>query len=127
MSLLSRAVRQLSRDQAELEADELAAACARPGCVPVAEVAERDLARVTGVVHSLAEPPADRTPQLQVELYDGTGTLRLVWLGRRRIEGIRTGAYLAVSGRVTRVDGRLTVFNPAYELLPSQTGDRRGA
>lgn len=118
MSLLGRLKDQLSRDQAELEADELTKECAKPGCTRIARLAERELAEVTGCVHSLAVQPQDHAPELQVELYDGTGMLRLVWLGRREIEGMRPGVYLTVRGRVALADGQLTMYNPAYHLLP---------
>jgi hypothetical protein len=120
VSLLSRLVENLGRDQAQLEADDLAAECARPGCTRVASLVPGRTAKVTGVVHSLAVQPPDVTPRVEAELYDGTDRLRLVWLGRRSIPGIRTGAYLTVRGRVTIDDDRLTMFNPAYDLLPSR-------
>jgi len=120
MSMLNRMVEHLGRDQAQLEADDLSAECARPGCVRVGELRARESAQVTGVVHSLAVQPPDRSPQLEVELYDGTGTLLLVWLGRRSIPGIRTGTYLTVRGRVTEIDDQRVIFNPAYELLPDR-------
>lgn len=118
MGPFSKALQRLGQTQAQLEADDLARACAREGCTRIADLRLRESARVTGSVHSVAVQPAGAPPQLQVELYDGTGVLLLTWLGRRHVDGIAPGAFLNVSGRVTEVDDQLTMFNPAYELLP---------
>ena len=75
-------------------------------------------------------------PALVVDLYDGSRTINLVWLGRRTIGGIEPGTYLRASGRVTYTRGIPTIFNPSYEIVaaawptePTPLGgpDRRGA
>ncbi|WP_109472912.1 OB-fold nucleic acid binding domain-containing protein [Ornithinimicrobium cavernae] len=116
---LRKALDDLAVDSSELEAEELAAECARPGCTRIADLQVRSLTSVTGTVHSIAVLPADRAPELRIELWDGTGILEVIWLGRREITGIRPGAYLTLTGRVTMVDGRRTIFNPGYQMLPS--------
>jgi hypothetical protein len=58
-------------------------------------------------------------PTLEAELYDGSGTVTLIWLGRRRIRGIDPGRSVVVHGRLTKQDGRPTIYNPAYELRAS--------
>jgi len=60
--------------------------------------------------------PLAGVPTLEAELYDGTGTVTLVWLGRRRIRGIDPGSSLVARGRLTMRDGKVTLFNPQYEL-----------
>lgn len=116
---LRRAFDTLGLDQAELEAEEIAAECARPGCTRIADLPARAVVSVTGTVHSVAVLPPGRAPELRVELYDGTGIVDVIWLGRRAIEGIGPGTYLTLTGRVTTVDGRRTIFNPGYQMLPS--------
>ena len=101
MSLLSRLVENLGRDQAQLEADDLAAECARPGCTRVASLVPGRTAKVTGVVHSLAVQPPDVTPRVEAELYDGTDRLRLVWLGRRSIPILPTRPIMTTSATLT--------------------------
>ena len=61
--------------------------------------------------------PRAGVPALVAELYDGSGVLTVVWLGRRNIEGIQPGRKLRVRGRVAQREGRPVVFNPSYELL----------
>ena len=52
-----------------------------------------------------------------MELYDGSGTVTLVWLGRREIAGISPGRQLRATGRITTNGGRRVIFNPRYELV----------
>ena len=43
--------------------------------------------------------------------------LMVVFLGRREIQGIRTGTMMVVQGMVAERRGRLAMLNPEYELL----------
>lgn len=47
----------------------------------------------------------------------GAPPTSLVMLGRREIVGIRPGTVLRVHGRAASVKSRVTLFNPAYELV----------
>ncbi|WNB84436.1 OB-fold nucleic acid binding domain-containing protein [Cellulomonas sp. ATA003] len=113
-SVLQRAL----ASQAELEADEERTESHKRGCTPVAEVPERRRATVHGVIRSITLRPRQGVPALEAELYDGTGTLDLVWLGRREIAGIEPGRRGTFEGLVCGIDGRRTVYNPRYELQP---------
>ncbi len=46
--------------------------------------------------------------------------LRVIWLGRRRIPGVKAGLELRFEGMVTVRDGLPTMFNPRYEILSRQ-------
>ncbi|SFJ94030.1 OB-fold nucleic acid binding domain-containing protein [Cellulomonas sp. KH9] len=116
MTLTDR-FRKVVASRAEIEADEERADALRvPGCCPVAALPHRQRARVSGVLRSVTLRPREGVPAIEAELYDGSGALDLVWLGRRRIAGIEPGRRLKVDGMVCLVDGRRTVFNPRYEL-----------
>jgi len=105
--------------QAEIEADEERAdAAAAGGCTPVERLSDRSRAKVSGVIRSVTLRPVEGVPALEAELYDGSGSLDLVFLGRREIAGVEPGRRLKVEGLVCMVDGRRTVFNPRYELRP---------
>jgi hypothetical protein len=71
---------------------------------------------VAGTLRAVVLRPLAGVPTLEAELYDGTGTVTLVWLGRRRIRGIDPGRTLVARGRLTKRQGRPTLFNPEYEL-----------
>jgi hypothetical protein len=53
---------------------------------------------------------------VDAELFDGSGSVHLVWLGRSRIPGIEPGRALVARGRVSEHDGVKVIFNPWYEL-----------
>lgn len=118
--LLSRVTTRLARTESELEARELKKDTWRLGATPIADLADRSQASVCGAVRSVTLRPRVNVPALVVELYDGSKTLNLVWLGRRRIGGIVPGTYLTAHGRVTYKHGIATMFNPAYEIKPDR-------
>lgn len=89
------------------------------GCIPVSEVGDRERARVRGTLQTVTLQPRAGLPALEAELYDGSGVVTLVWLGRRRIAGIDCGRRLVATGRVASVDGRRLMYNPQYSLLPA--------
>ena len=67
--------------------------------------------------------PRAGVPALVAELYDGTGSMALIWLGRRQIPGIEPGRSLIGYGRVTRDGEQPVIFNPRYELRPTGTAE----
>ncbi|MFW6205393.1 MAG: OB-fold nucleic acid binding domain-containing protein [Actinomycetota bacterium] len=92
---------------------------AAAGCTPVSEISDRERARVRGTLQTVTLQPRAGMPALEAELYDGSGVVTLVWLGRRRITGIDCGRRLVASGRVASVEGRRLMYNPQYRLLPA--------
>lgn len=118
MGFLKRLRDHLTRSSDDFDADELSTQSIQVGADPIAGLQDRGLANALGVVRNLTVPPHGQVPALTAELYDGTGTLTLVWLGRREIPGIVCGVRMRARGRVTMNKGRMTMFNPRYELLP---------
>jgi hypothetical protein len=119
-SALSRLGERLSKTVGEMEADELMEDATAQGGTPIKNLADREMASVCGSVRAVTLPPKKSVPALVVDLYDGSKSLNLVWLGRRSIGGIQPGTFLKARGRVTFVKGVPTIFNPAYEILPSR-------
>lgn len=112
------ALRGLTASRTEFEAAQERRRALRTGCCPVAEVPHRRRAAVAGVLRSVTLRPRQTVPALEAELFDGTGALRLVWLGRREIPGVHPGRRLRVSGTVSREGTTAVLYNPRYELLP---------
>jgi hypothetical protein len=79
---------------------------------------ERDIVTLRGTLQTVTLRPRGGVPVLEAELFDGTASITLVWLGRRRIAGIVPGRSLQAEGRVGTHDGTRTIFNPRYELIP---------
>lgn len=73
--------------------------------------------RVVGRLRSVVYTPSETVPTLEAELFDGSESLDLVWLGRRRIAGVEPGRRVEARGRVGVHNGRLAIYNPWYELL----------
>ena len=116
--LLSRLTARLASTESQLEDLELKEDTWRLGATPIADLQDRADVTVCGAVRSVTLRPRVNVPALVVELYDGSKTLNLVWLGRRRIAGILPGTSLTAHGRVTYRHGIPTIFNPAYEIKP---------
>ena len=69
-----------------------------------------------GRLRSVESSPKAACASVEAELFDGTDSILLVWIGRRRIPGIEPGKTLQVRGRVGERDGRKAIYNPYYEL-----------
>ncbi|HEY1915202.1 MAG TPA: OB-fold nucleic acid binding domain-containing protein [Streptosporangiaceae bacterium] len=96
------------------------------GAIAEAEAAQRSVLRVDGELASVRSKQVGTAASLVAELDDGSGVIRLVWLGQQRITGIEPGRALTVEGVPTIHRGRKTIFNPRYQLgaIPAQHGPR---
>jgi hypothetical protein len=106
--------RWASSDHAE--ALELRTDAEKAGCCPIAEAADRSRAELQGSLRTVTLRPRGGVPALEAELYDGTGVITLIWLGRRRIAGVEPGRRVRVLGRIGVQDKSRVMFNPRYEL-----------
>lgn len=114
--MLKRAVRRITADAEDVDSADLRTEAAASGAQPVKQCHVGSPVCVAGTLRSVVLRPLAGVPTLEAELYDGTGTVTLVWLGRRRIRGIDPGRTLVARGRMTRREGKPTLFNPEYEL-----------
>lgn len=105
-------------NSATQEAKDLRHAYATKNVTTIADAPDRQKVRLRGTLRTVTLRPRGGVPALEAELFDGSGIITLVWLGRRRIAGINPGRSLQVEGRVGRHDGNRIVYNPRYELLP---------
>lgn len=115
-------IRAFSTDADDLRADELLTSVEELGATPVAACGSRTKVQVAGTLRSVTLRPRAGTPALEAELWDGSGAVTLVWLGRRRIVGIEPGRRLLARGRLATFGGRCQIFNPTYDLLPPAVG-----
>lgn len=102
----------------EIDAERLRESARSAGYATLSDVADRERATVRGILQTVTLQPRAGMPALEAELYDGSGVVTLIWLGRRRIGGIDCGRKLVATGRVTVSDGRRVIYNPRYQLLP---------
>ena len=113
---LSRTLERLTADDHAIDAEELRAEAASAGCEPVAACRKGEVVTVTGRLKSVVYTPRETVPTLEAELFDGSGSLTLVWLGRRRIPGVEPGRTVTARGRFAAVEGKRVIYNPWYEL-----------
>lgn len=121
--MLKEHLRRLFASQAEIEADDERIEVLKHGTQPVESCQARHRALVSGVIRSVTYAPAGGAPALVAELYDGSGRIDLVWLGRRQIVGISPGRRLIAEGMVCPPDSGQAhpqIFNPSYRLLAAQ-------
>lgn len=114
-----KAVARLTADPQELARAELQQEVARAGATAVSSCSRGEPVCVAGALRAVTLRPRAGVPTLEAELDDGSGTITLIWLGRRRIRGIECGRSLVARGRLTMHDGRPTIYNADYELRPA--------
>jgi hypothetical protein len=119
MATKSRLRRTISKwaNASEAEARDLRKTFSGSGVVSIADAESRTPVQLRGTLRTVTLRPRGGVPALEAELYDGTDTLTLIWLGRRRIAGIGPGRAIEVSGRIGEHYGERVLYNPRYELL----------
>ncbi len=68
------------------------------------------------MVRRITVRPVEGFDALEVVLWDGSGDLRVRWLGRRSIPGLILGSRLTVEGVVGEDHGTRRMVNPTFEF-----------
>lgn len=120
MAEKSRLRRSISRwaNSTDQHARDMRETYADPGHEDIATAPDRQRVTLRGTLRTVTLRPRGGVPALEAELYDGSGVLTLVWLGRRRIAGIAPGRSIQVQGRIGVHEGVRILYNPRYELMP---------
>lgn len=116
-SRLRRAISSWA-NSTDQHARDLRETVATSGLTTIESAPDRERIRLTGSLRTVTLRPRGGVPALEAELYDGTGVITLVWLGRRRITGIDPGRELTVEGCIGTQERARIMFNPRYELAP---------
>ena len=98
-----------------------------PGAVPIGAVRWRQRMKVAGRVHSMRVQPAAGISSLEATIVDTTGSLVLIFQGRRLVPGIETGALLLAEGMVGERGGRTAMINPTYTIIASPSQEESGS
>jgi len=115
-SALHRIFKRLVASEAELDAEELRREAVASGATPAGGVRRGQLVSVSGRLKPVVYTPRTNLPTVEADLFDGSDTVTLVWLGRRQIAGIEPGRQLTARGRIAIRDDRKVIYNPYYEL-----------
>lgn len=114
-SLVERLRRWLTPVE-ELEATELRQRAEDDGAASVAAAEPRSKVTLRGEIVSITTDA--RNGWLEAEVNDGSGEVRLVWMGRSRLACLMPGRHIRVTGRLTEEHGKPVIFNPDFEVLP---------
>lgn len=111
---------RLTTDADEVDAERLSSDVeANPEACPAHDCRPGESVALLGRLRYVDLRPTDAICALTAELFDGTDSVQLIWLGRRSIRGIEPGRTLKVRGRVAIRGGAKVMYNPDYELLPT--------
>ena len=102
----------------DMHARELRETTRKGACNLIADSPDREPVRLRGTLKTVTLRPRGGVPALEAELFDGSDSLILVWLGRREIAAISPGRSLEVEGRIGKHGGDRIIYNPRYTLLP---------
>src|SRR6202035_3633260 len=114
---LRRLTRRLTEDPEERDSEELSDEVASTGAQRVIDCERGQEVTMVGTLRSVECNGKGCSGGVKAELFDGTDSVMLVWLGQRRIPGIESGRTLRVHGRVGKLDnGAKAIYNPHYEI-----------
>ena len=117
-SALRRVLHRVTASDEDLADDDLQRSSLDAGASTISEAMLRTRASLQGRIEVLTLNPRGTNRWLEAELRDGTGAVTLIWMGRRRIPGLRAGRRISVEGMITEADGRRVIYNPRYTVLP---------
>lgn len=112
-----RFFRRMAESDEQRYSEEIAAWAAKvPGAVPIREARPRSRVRLAGVVRRITVRPIEGSESLEALLDDGTGEVRVVWMGRRSIRGLNLGTRLIVDGLLAEHRSERRIVNPTFEF-----------
>lgn len=114
---LGERLRRLLAPSDEIDAMRDRLDAERAGYDSVRDITERRKVSLTGFISSMVVHPRSAAATVEADLFDGTGTITLIWLGRESITGIDPGTRLAVTGFAARRGNHRVMYNPRYEIL----------
>jgi hypothetical protein len=114
---IKRFLRRMSETDEERLADEVRTwAESIPGTIRIADAPLRTRAKLAGIVRRITILPVEGLEALETVLWDGTGEVTAIWLGRRSIAGLALGSRLVVEGVVGQERGERRIVNPTFEF-----------
>ena len=112
-----RITRRLTESPEERDAERLADEADLSGAQRAADCTRGQEVTMVGTLRSVETNAKGCAGGVRAELFDGTDTVTLVWLGQRRIPGIDCGRTLRVHGRLGLLEnGGKAIYNPRYEI-----------
>ena len=114
---LRRLTRRLTEHPEQRDAEELCDEALTTGAQRAIDCQRGQEVTVVGTLRSVECNGKGCAGGVRAELFDGSDTVTLVWLGQRRIAGIDSGRTLRVRGRLGKLEnGTKAIYNPHYEI-----------
>ncbi|GAA2417256.1 OB-fold nucleic acid binding domain-containing protein [Mycobacterium sp. CBMA293] len=114
---LRRLTRRLTEDLEQSDVQELNDEALNTGAMRAVDCTRGQEVTMVGTLRCVETNGKGCSGGVRAELFDGTDTVTLVWLGQRRIPGIESGRTLRVHGRLGKLDsGAKAIYNPHYEI-----------
>ena len=114
---LRRLTRRLTENPEQRDVEELSDEAVSTGAQRAIDCQRGQEVTMVGTLRSVEANAKGCAGGVRAELFDGTDTINLVWLGQRRIPGIESGRTLRVRGRLGKLDnGAKAMYNPHYEI-----------
>jgi RecG-like helicase len=112
-----RFIRRMAESDEQRYAEEILAWAQKvPGSVRIAQARPRSRVRLAGVVRRITVRPLEGHESLEAILFDGTGEVTVMWMGRRAIRGLSLGTRLIVEGLLAEQRGARRLVNPTFEF-----------
>jgi hypothetical protein len=92
----------------------------RPIARRVADCAPRRRAVLTGTINATETSPWRGVPSLILQLDDASGSITVVFSGRRSVPGVLKGARCTVEATAMSNGGALVLWNPFYRFEPCE-------
>ena len=91
----------------------------------IAELVPRHRATVAGRVRAFSVQPWGGNLALECTLADETGSITVVFFGRREIGGVRLGTIMSITGVPGEHHGMRAILNPEYAIISTPTAPVR--
>ena len=112
-----RFFRRMAESDEQRYAEEILAWAQKvPGSVRIAEAQPRSRVKFAGVVRRITVRPLEGHESLEAILFDGTGEVTVMWMGRRAIRGLTLGTRLIVEGLLAEQRSERRLVNPTFEF-----------
>jgi OB-fold nucleic acid binding protein len=95
------------------------------GRTRIADLASRQRSTVAGRVRAFRVQPWGGNPALECTLADESGSVTVVFFGRREIGGVRLGTIMTVTGVAGEHHGMRAILNPEYAIISTPTAPVR--
>ena len=116
-SFVRRLTRRLTESPELRDAEELTDEATSTGAQRAVDCKRGQEVTMIGTLRSVETSAKGCAGGIRAELFDGTDTVMLVWMGQRRIPGIECGRTLRVHGRLGMLDNvSKAIYNPHYEI-----------